>query len=116
MKSERTAHGSADPRPSDARFDPVTGHEVGDVLHDAGQFEILGGINGGNAQFAQFGPVVLWDDPADDDRRLDSRSTELVEHLGNKLEVAAGQDRDSDDLATLAATRPRRLPLAQPPP
>src|SRR3546814_267444 len=76
---------------------PAREREVEDVAHDAGELEVLRGVDAVDATLEEPGPVLLGDDPAGDHRSSDPELAGQPHHLRNELQVAAREDRQSDD-------------------
>ena len=81
------------------------GDQLDDLAHDPVDVEVLGRVDAVDAGLAQALGVGRGDDPADDDRHVDALLAEPAHHLGDQLEVRAGEDREADHVDVLLQRR-----------
>src|SRR6056297_1330885 len=91
------------PRAMAAESAPAGGHVVDDVVHDARQLEVLRRVDRGDTGVEEPWSIGFGDDPADDHRGIDPLGPDEPDHLGDQLQMAAREDRQTDDVDVLVA-------------
>ena len=81
----------------------MTGCEFGDVAHDPTEFVVLGRVHTGHAHGRKPGAVLLGDDSAENDGRIDADIGETLQDVGHEREVRAAQDRQPDHVGILVS-------------
>ncbi len=79
--------------------------QLDDLAHDLVDVEVLRRVDAGDAGLAQALGVGDGDDPADHDRDLDALLPQQPHHLGDQLQVGAGEDREADHVDVLLQGR-----------
>ena len=83
----------------------MTDSKLGYVTHDASDLVVLRCVDRSDADFAQARSVVFGDDSADDDGGIDTHRFEMVKHMGYEIEVLTRQNRQTDHIRILIASR-----------